>query len=135
MNNKIIFILAVLVLFISCNKESTNSASPDNTSAVAIKYMFTSNLSAEYRIAYKQDSLILDEIILTQAWSKTVNVPGNSTSKIARLSVYPPDAWVGTGTQANINIKLFIDGMIKKDTSGILAGFDRASGITVQTTY
>jgi hypothetical protein len=119
----------------SCSKESTDPSNPNNTEPVIVKYEFTSNRPAEYRFAFKKDTTIMDEVLTTQTWSKTVSVARNTASRLARLSVYPPEAWVGTGTQANVNVKLSIDGVIKKDTSGILADFDRAMGITVQTPF
>ena len=122
---------------LSCSKENTNLATipPVSTAPFVVKYEFTSNVPAEYRFAYKRDTSIIDEIATTAAWNKTVTVQRSSTSRTARLSVYPPDAWVGTNIQANVNLKVSVDNVLKKDTSGTLAGFDRASGITVQTAF
>lgn len=127
----------VLISFFSCSKDSAgpNPVNPSNNNPIIIKYEFTSNLTAAYRFAYKQDTTFLDEIMTTQVWSKIVNVSRNTTSRVAKFSVYPPEIWVGTPTQANVNLKLSVDGVVKKDTSGILAGFDRALGITIQSSF
>jgi hypothetical protein len=92
-------------------------------------------VAANFRLAYNKDSIVIDEFVNATTWSKSVNVSRNSTSKTARLSIYPPEAWVGTSNQANIHLKLSIDGVLKKDTSGVLAGFDRALGLSVQTSF
>ncbi len=137
MKRKFVILSILITCFFSCSKENTNPAPipPISTAPFVVKYEFTSSRPAEYRFAYKSDTLIIDEITNTAAWTKTVSVQRSSTSRSARLSVYPPDAWVGTNTQANVNLKLSVDGVLKKDTSGTLAGFDRASGITVQTAF
>ena len=138
--NKFILSLGIATaLFTACEKNDLQPASPTPPPTTApdfaVKYEFTASRAADYRLAYKSDATIVDEFVNTTTWTKTVNVPRNSTSKTARLSVYPPEAWVGTTNTANINVKLSIDGVVKKDTSGILAGFDRAVGITVQTGF
>jgi hypothetical protein len=136
MKNTFFIGLAVAIASMSsCSKENVDPSNPANTDPIIVKYEFTSDRPAEYRLAYKKDTTIVDEFVNTQAWSKTVSVARNTTSRLARLSVYPPESWVGTGTQANVNVKLSVDGVVKKDTSGILADFDRAMGITVQTEY
>ena len=144
MKNKLFFSLVITAgLFAACEKNDLQPATPTTpppttppTAAdFVVKYEFSASRAAEYRLAYKRDTSIVDEFINTTAWTKTVNVARTSTSKTARLSVYPPESWVGTSNTANINVKLTIDGVVKKDTSGVLAGFDRAMGITVQTNF
>lgn len=142
MKSKIILSLGIAtVLFTACEKNDLKPATPTNTNPppsatdFVVKYEFTASRAAEYRLAYKRDTSIIDEFINTTTWTKTVNVARSSASKTARLSVYPPESWVGTSNTANINVKLTIDGVLKKDTSGVLAGFDRAMGITVQTPF
>ncbi len=141
MKSKMILSLGIVAaMFAACQKSDLQPPTPANPppptgSDFVVKYEFTASRAAEYRLAYKRDTSIVDEFVNTASWTKTVNVSRSSTSKTARLSVYPPDSWVGTTNTANINVKLTIDGVLKKDTSGVLAGFDRAMGITVQTAF
>lgn len=141
MKHKIILSLGIATaLFAACEKNdlqppTPTTPPPPTATDFVVKYEFTASRAADYRLAYKRDTIIVDEFINTTTWTKTVNVARTSTSRTARLSVYPPESWVGTANTANINVKLSIDGVVKKDTSGVLAGFDRALGITVQTPF
>lgn len=141
MKRKIFLILGIIgvALFTACKKNDLQPPTPGNPPPVGfeyvVKYEFSADRAADYRLAYKRDTSIIDEIASTMTWTKTVNVSRNSASKTARLSVYPPEAWVGTTNTSNINIKLSIDGVVKKDTSGIIAGYDRTTGITVQINF
>ena len=135
-NVVIIFTCAITILFSACKKESSNPAGPGNSSTTAtIKFDFNSNLPAQYNISYNTDITAMGEEINGQSWTKTVTVSKTSVSRLAKLTVYPPVAWVGTNTQANVNLKITVDGIVKKDSSSILLGLDRSSGISVQTTY
>lgn len=140
MKNKTCLSLALAIsFFTACDKSDLQPATPTPQSPVAtdhvVKYDFAASTAAAYKLTYKKDSSLIDEIVNTSTWTKTVSVARTSTSKTARLSVYPPDAWFGTTITANINVKITVDGIVKKDTSGLLAGFDRTNGITIQTNF
>ena len=135
MKNTLFIAFFATTIFGSCSKENSDKINPDPSAPVTVKYEFTAGMPANYLFAFKKDSVITDEIVNTQAWTKTVTVLKNTHDRVARFSVYPPEEWVGTGTQTNVNIRLSINGILKKDTSGILADFDRAMGITVEAGY
>lgn len=139
MTIKLFLSIAIATLTVtSCEKNDLQPAAPGpqpGATDYVVKYDFTASTAAAYRLVYKKDSILIDELINATTWTKTVNVARTSTSKTARLSIYPPEAWVGTTNTANINVRLTVDGIVKKDTSGVLAGFDRTNGITVQTGF
>lgn len=136
MKNKLILIVSATFILLSCKKESSNNGGPVNTPTTStLKFDFSSDLAAPYNISYKVDTTEMGEEINGRSWTKTVTATRSTSNRLAKLTVYPPVAWVGTNTQANVNLKITVNGIVKKDTMAILLGLDRSSGISIQTTF
>ncbi len=122
-----IFTLAIGFIFSSCKKDN-----PVNSDTTSVRYEFTSDTDGNYNLTYRTNDVETSEMVTSRTWSKTIVVDKTSINT-ASLTAYPPVEWLGTTIQANATVKIFVNGEEKASNSGILAGVDRPSGLTVST--
>ena len=136
MKNYFLACCALLVLFFAaCKKDDPAPVTPSNQ--VTLKFEFTADTTAAYDVAYTIDTAIINETYVGQNWSKTVIVTKASATSVdsAGIIVYPPAVWVGTSSDANATVKIFVNGVEKASNSAVLAGYDRPTGLRVGTNF
>ncbi len=122
----LVFSLSLLFLLNSCKKKDNNTAD--------VRYEFTSDISAAYKIEYvSSKDAFSSTTINSDNWkSQTYKIAKEEDSfapNIVRVNVYPPQAWVNTNTQANINMKIYVDGQLLEDSDHVLTGADFEVGV------
>ena len=136
---KIIFFLCIIATFIlsACKKDSTVTDLNTSTAPVTIRYTFTATVPGNYSFQAIADSVVFSEFSNTAVWTKTLTVPPGNSHAVdsAKLTVFPPVDWVGTGITSDVVLKIFINDQEKASKSGQLLGVDRPNGISVMTTY
>lgn len=130
-----IFFLASIFLF-ACKKDDPN---PNNTGiggTTSVRYEFTADVAAAYKLSTLTGTLAYDETISASTWSKTVSSPPKTAaSETANLIVYAPDAWQNTQNQANVTLKIFVNNVEKATKSFVLIWLDRGSAFQLKATY
>lgn len=104
--------------------------------ALTIRYEFNASELGEYDFQAKADTIVYFERTETTSWSKVLNVPAERNGPdSAILTVFPPVAWVGTGIESNVTLRIFINDVLKATKTGLLLGVDRPNGIRVAYGY
>ncbi len=130
------FVVVGSVALTSCEKENSGSNNNDvGLGNVEIRYDFTASTPAEYFFVFKRGTDVTDDSIVTQNYSRTFTAVKRSAPSVAQFEVFPPEEWVNSTESATVNLKITVDGNVMKDTTGIIAGADRPTGISVTTTY
>ena len=128
--------LLASVTMMSCEKENSGTENTDvGLGNVEIRYDFTATTPAEYFFVFTRGTEVTDDSIVTQNYSRTFTAIRRSAPSVAQFEVFPPEDWMNTTESATVNLKISVNGTVMKDTTGILAGVDRPTGISVTTTY
>lgn len=127
-----LFFLSAILLF-ACKKDNPSGGIGSSS---GIRYEFTADVPAAYRISTLTGTLGYDETISGTSWSKTVaSPPKTAASDTASLIVFAPDSWMNTQNQANITMKIFVNDILKGSKSMVLIWVDRPSGNQLKVAY
>ncbi|MEO7489152.1 MAG: hypothetical protein ABIU77_18710 [Ferruginibacter sp.] len=125
MKKAVLYILVFVLILSSCKKDGSGSRS--------VRYEFTSNISANYKMQYATDNNShLIETFTGTTWTKSVSMikqEGIGNVNVARLTVYPPAAWANAATSAKIMIKIFVNNEQKIATDTVLNASNIDAGI------
>ncbi|MBC7915065.1 MAG: hypothetical protein H7Y07_13190 [Pyrinomonadaceae bacterium] len=116
---KLNIILSVVLLFflISCKKS-------DDT--YQVRYEFSSDVSDEYKFVYAEgNGNLATETKAGNSWvsksfSMKKNKDGWAVPTILRLEVYPPVSWQSISKQANVKLKIIINGEERVSSTKVL---------------
>ncbi|MEO8795703.1 MAG: hypothetical protein ABI390_09565 [Daejeonella sp.] len=122
----LLFSLSLFLLLNSCKKKDNNTAD--------VRYEFTSDISAAYKIEYVSSKDAFSSVTInSDNWKsqtfKILKEEDTFAPNIVRINVYPPQAWVNSNTQANINLKIYVDGELMQDSDHVLSGADFEIGV------
>ncbi|MEI2749936.1 MAG: hypothetical protein V9E88_14390 [Ferruginibacter sp.] len=116
---------------VSCSKDDE----PVNNNNKVVRVEFSSDTLSMYNFALRLDTTAVYDSANTVSFQQNYvfnNLP-NSTGDTLKFTVYPPFSWVGTTAEANITLRLLIDGVLKSTNSGLITGADRPGGLTIYT--
>lgn len=129
---KVFLLCVVAAAFIAgCSKDEPVPAGNNNVVTV----QFNSDTAATYYFATRLDSLsAFDSANATsfQADYLFSNLP-TATGDTLRFTVYPPNTWIGTTSEAMVSLKLFVGGVEKASDTATITGADRPGGFTIYT--
>src|SRR4051812_10912643 len=91
-------LLITSILLSACDKDDQPEA---NKNPITIRYDFSADVAGAYHFQILTDTTSYSETLTTTSWSKTVVVAANTTtgSDTAKLTIYPPSDWDGTGNK------------------------------------
>ena len=121
---------------LSCKKDDPTPVTPVN-STITLRYDFTSDTAGVFSFTYAADTTEINQSDSVKTWTKSLTVTkvAGAAGDSASLSVLPPPVWVGTMTQANVTIKIFVNDVEKASRSGVIGGFDRPEPFTIKAAY
>jgi hypothetical protein len=123
--------LAAGGFLVSCSKDDE----PVNNNNKVVRVEFTSDTLSMYNFALRLDTSAVFDSANTVSFQQNYvfnNLP-NSSGDTLKFTVYPPFSWVGTAAEANVSIRLLVDGVVKAADTSLITGADRPGGLTVYT--
>ena len=129
----ILFAILGVALLVSCNKD--DDPMPD-TGMRAIRFQFVSDVPGEYELSASANNTEgADEVINGTSWSKTIGATKTGGADTASLFVLPPDSWMGTSTQANVTLRIFVNDVERASKSFVMVWLDRPSNYNIKAAY
>ena len=116
------------LIFTACSK----SENDNSTGIKTIKYDFTTTNAGNFSIQAKVDTVEYSEVANTLTWTKTISVTGSDS---AVLTVFPPTDWVSINNEADVNLKISVNGVEKVAETAHFIGLDRPNGLRIATGY
>lgn len=133
MKNTILFILLFAGIFqVSCSDDNLEN---DNQQKVAFR--FTADTASMYSFAIRLDTTVVSDSAHATTYSKEYIAYNlfEPPADTVKFTAFPPLDWVGTNRNASVTLEILYNGQVVADTTGVLSGFDRPTGITVQTVF
>lgn len=137
MKNTLFCLAVAAISFTSCTKDSPATSQEEISAGTmnTIRYEFKSDRAAKYNFDYSVNDKVYSETVSTLNWAKTITVAKViKDDNVAKLAAYPHASWTAP-MEANATVKIYINGVEQGKNSGIIAGADRPTGLSVTARF